>query len=283
MTSLMRKVHIHPLMWIVVAVCLLTGFFLHLLLVFLIIAIHEFGHVLAAKFFDWRIRKISFLPFGGVAEMDEHGNRPIKEEVFVVLAGPLQHVWLFAVAWLLSLAGWVPDHLYTLFFELNAAILLFNLLPVYPLDGGKILLLLLSWRKPYLFAFRWAILCSGFLLILLQAIVFLFFPFHLQAWALFAYLAWSLWRTWKEKRYAFMRFLLERHYGNKGEAASLKPLPALAGEPVLDVLERFQRNAKHIIYVTGERQFRLDENELLYAYFAEKRTNARLGDLLPID
>lgn len=82
-----------------------------------------------------------------------------------------------------------------------------------------------------------------------------------------------------------MRFLLERHYGNKGSAAFLKPLTVPAGEPIMNVLERFQRNAKHIIYVTegGEKRGRLDENELLYAYFSEKKTDSLLKDLLPVD
>ncbi|WP_225435083.1 M50 family metallopeptidase [Bacillus aerolatus] len=285
MSNLVKSVHIHPLLWGVTGVCVLTGSFLNLLLVFIVIAIHELGHVLAARAFGWRIRKIVFLPFGGVAEVDEHGNRPFKEELLVVLAGPAQHLWLFAGAWLVHAAGWLPDNIYETFWQMNAAILLFNLLPVYPLDGGKLLMLLFSAAKPFLAAFRLVIICSACLLVCLQAVVFVFFPFHLQAWALFIYLAWALWRTWKEKRYAFMRFLLERHYGNKGPAAELKPLTAVAGEPVMNVLERFQRNAKHIIYVTGEgeKQTRLDENELLYAYFSEKKTSACLRDLLPVD
>lgn len=285
MNKRMKNVHIHPLLWGVTGVCILTGTFLHLLLVFIVIAIHELGHVAAAHALGWRIKKIVFLPFGGVAEVDEHGNRPLKEELLVVLAGPIQHLWLFAAAWLAYTAGILPGSMYEAFWQINLAILLFNLLPVYPLDGGKLLMLFFSAARPFLAAFRLAIICSACLLFGLQAAVFLLFPFHLQAWALFLYLAWTLWRAWKEKRYAFMRFLLERHYGNKGSAAFLKPLTASAGESVMEVLERFQRNAKHVIYVTegGQKQGRLDENELLYAYFSEKKTNSRLKDLLPID
>ncbi|MFK2824522.1 M50 family metallopeptidase [Bacillus sp. B190/17] len=285
MNNWMKNVHVHPLLWGVTGVCVLTGTFLHLLLIFIVIAIHELGHVLAAHLLGWRVKKIIFLPFGGAAEVDEYGNRPLQEELLVVLAGPLQHLWMFAAAWLMHGGGFLPDQIYEAFLQINMAILLFNLLPIYPLDGGKLLMLLFSIAKPFLSAFRLVIICSACLLFCLQIIVFLFFPFHLQAWAIFIYLAWTLWRAWKEKRYSFMRFLLERHYGNKGSADFLKPLTAPAGEPVMNVLERFQRNAKHIIYVTdeGKQKGRLDENELLYAYFSEKKTDCCLQDLLPID
>ncbi|MEK4028657.1 M50 family metallopeptidase [Pseudobacillus sp. FSL P4-0506] len=285
MSKWMKHVHVHPLLWGVTGVCILTGTFLHLLLAFTVIVIHELGHILAAHLLGWRIRKVVLLPFGGVAEVDEHGNRPLKEELLVVLAGPLQHLWLFGIAWLAHEGGVLPASIYEAFWQINLAILLFNLLPVYPLDGGKLLMLSFSAARPFLSAFRLVIICSACLLFCLQMTAFLFFPFHLQAWTLFFYLAWTLWRAWKEKRYAFMRFLLERHYGNKGSAAFLKPLTVPAGEPIMNVLERFQRNAKHIIYVTegGEKRGRLDENELLYAYFSEKKTDSLLKDLLPVD
>ncbi|GLY10111.1 M50 family metallopeptidase [Pseudobacillus badius] len=285
MNKWMKNVHIHPLLWGVIGVCLLTGTFLPLLLAFTVIVVHESGHALAAHALGWRVKKVVLLPFGGVAEVDEHGNRPLREELLVVLAGPLQHLWLFAAAWLAHEGGFLSSGLYESFWDINMAILLFNLLPVYPLDGGKLLMLLFSAARPFLSAFRLVILCSACLLFCLQMTVFFFFPFHLQAWALFFYLGWTLWRAWKEKRYAFMRFLLERHYGNKGAAGFLKPLTAPSEEPVMNVLERFQRNAKHIVYVTegGEKQGRLDENELLYAYFSEKKTDSRLKDLLPVD
>ncbi|OCA92411.1 M50 family metallopeptidase [Pseudobacillus wudalianchiensis] len=285
MSKWAKNIHVHPLLWGVAGVCILTGTFLHLLLAFSVIVIHELGHVAAAHALGWRIKKVMLLPFGGVAEVDEYGNRPLREELIVVLAGPLQHLWLFAAAWLVHQGGILPDNIYEAFWQINATILLFNLLPVYPLDGGKLLMLLFSTVRPFLSAFRLVIICSACLLFCLQLLAFLFFPFHLQVWALFFYLAWTLWQAWKEKRYAFIRFLLERHYGNKGSAGFLKPLTAPAGEPVMNVLERFQRNAKHIIYVTegGEKQGRLDENELLYAYFSEKRTDSLLKDLLPID
>ena len=80
------------------ALAIMTAHFFELTMFLMIVLIHELGHAFAASFYSWRIKRISLLPFGGVAEMDEHGNRPLKEEAIVTLAGPLQHVWMIGVA-----------------------------------------------------------------------------------------------------------------------------------------------------------------------------------------
>ncbi|WP_338750417.1 M50 family metallopeptidase [Bacillus sp. FJAT-52991] len=285
MNNLLRKVHFHPLMWVMIAFSVVTGHFIDLFMIFLIIAIHELGHAWMALSFQWRIKRVVFLPFGGVAEVDEHGNRPAREELFVILAGPLQHIWLFIAAWLLLKAGWMPESLYRNFWQFNLAVLLFNLLPVYPLDGGKLLMLLVSLRRPFLLTIRLAIIFSAIWLVLLQLLLLLFLPFHFQAWLIIAYLIVALWREWKDKHYTFIRFLLERHYGQKDIAVKLKPLQVSSDTKIASVLEQFRRNTKHIVYVTenGKEIGRLDENEVLYAYFSEKRTGACLKELLPLD
>ncbi|MDP4157713.1 MAG: stage IV sporulation protein FB, partial [Bacillota bacterium] len=66
-STLIRHIHIHPLLWIVIAASIVTAHFLEVCLLLLIIFIHEMGHAAAASFFSWRIKKVSLLPFGGVA------------------------------------------------------------------------------------------------------------------------------------------------------------------------------------------------------------------------
>ena len=82
-------------------------------------------------------QKIQLLPFGGVAELEEHGNKSLKEELVVVIAGPIQHIWMMAIGYMLFEAGWLHAELYYFFMWNNIIILAFNLLPIWPLDGGK--------------------------------------------------------------------------------------------------------------------------------------------------
>ena len=105
------------------ALSIVTAHFIELSLFLLIVFIHELGHSLAASFFSWRVKRIVLLPFGGVAELDEHGNSPIREEAIVVLSGPLQHLWMMALALLFYQFSWIPEGLYSQFIEFNIMVL----------------------------------------------------------------------------------------------------------------------------------------------------------------
>ncbi|MEK4147162.1 M50 family metallopeptidase [Robertmurraya sp. FSL W8-0741] len=280
--SLFRKIYIHPLLWGVVAIAVMTAHFIELSLLLLIIFIHELGHAAAASFFSWRVKKISILPFGGVAEMDEHGNRPLKEEVIVTLAGPIQHLWLIAAALLLNKAGVMSEFIFTHFIQFNLMILMFNLLPIWPLDGGKFIFLWLSLRESFPKAFKLTLIISIIVVFVFTCFMLMIEPINLNLWIVVSYIIFTLRYEWKQSRYIFIRFLMERYYGKKNELRKLKPLIVEADELVIHVLERFQRGCKHPIIVEkdGNETGSLDENELLHAYFAEKQITAKIGDLL---
>jgi stage IV sporulation protein FB len=280
--ELLSKIHIHPLLWVVVALSVVTGHFYELLLLLIIIFTHELGHGAAASYFSWRIKKITLLPFGGVAEMDEHGNRPLREEAIVVLSGPIQHIWLVGVAYLLHQVGLMDDHLFSLFLQYNVMIFLFNLLPIWPLDGGKFIFLWLSIKKPFPLAFRQMLILSFFALLLFSGIILVTEPLNLNVWIIILFLLFSLYYEWKQRRYVFVRFLLERYYGKKDTFGTLIPLKVEEDELIIHVLERFQRGCKHPIIIENDGQEKrlLDENEVLHAYFADKLLMARMKDLL---
>lgn len=279
--KLIRLIHIHPLLWLVAAVAVATAHFLELSLMIAIIFIHEMGHAAAAAFFSWRVKQIVMLPFGGVAEMDEHGNRPLKEEAIVVAAGPLQHIWMIGAAYLFFYLTWIPENLYKLLFQYNMMILLFNLFPIWPLDGGKMIFLLLSLKKPFPWAHRMTLIISFLCLILFSLLIGLTAPYHLNVWVVIGFLFFSLYHEWKQRRYVFIRFLLERYYGKKAGPYSLKPIQAEEDELIIDVLQRFQRGFKHSIIIKGmgSEKAMLDENEVLHAYFSERMVAGRLSDL----
>jgi stage IV sporulation protein FB len=280
--ALVRKIHIHPLLWIVIFLAVATAHFIELSLLLLIIFIHEMGHGVAASIFSWRVKKISFLPFGGVAEMDEHGNRPLREEAIVTLAGPIQHVWLIAAGYLCYSFNIISTDLYELFFQYNLMVLVFNLLPIWPLDGGKLVFLLFSLKHSFPKAHHQTLVISIGSLVLFTITVLVISPLNLNVWIVIVFIILSLYTEWKQQPYVFMRFLLERYYGKKETFRTLKTIPADENQTILEVLSEFQRGKKHLIVVhqNGKETGTLDENELLHAYFAEKQTDAKMGDLL---
>jgi Zn-dependent protease len=116
------------------------------LTLFLIVLMHEFGHQLACRSVGGRTNNIVLWPFGGVAYVSPP-QRP-GAMLWSIVAGPLVNVALFPILsllwWLGYSAGWMQTmpNLYVyveMVWYINTILLVFNLLPVYPLDGGQIL------------------------------------------------------------------------------------------------------------------------------------------------
>ena len=71
-------------------------------MVFLIIIIHELGHLFMAKYYKWNFDKIVIYPFGGCTKFDEKINRPMKEELLILISGPSIQIILFLIIIVLS-------------------------------------------------------------------------------------------------------------------------------------------------------------------------------------
>ncbi|MBB5324561.1 stage IV sporulation protein FB [Anoxybacillus tepidamans] len=282
--SLLAKIHIHPLLWLMSGLAVMTAHFQQLFLLFFIVFVHELGHAVTALFFSWRIKQILLLPFGGVVEVEEHGNRPFYEELLVTLAGPVQHVWLVGAAFVLWENNVLTFDIWQIFFNYNVAIALINLLPIWPLDGGKLLFLLLTRYVPFSEAHEKMIIYSFGLLIVVVGVLVFVAPAQLDLWIIALFLFVSLWKEWKQRQYVVMRFLLERYYGKKGDYKKWRPITVEEAESVLTVLQKFYRGQKHSIIVVKNKKERaiLDENELLHAFFAEKQTNITIGNMIYI-
>jgi Zn-dependent protease len=119
---------------------------LEYLALFLIVLVHEFGHALACRQVGGRANQIVLWPLGGVAYVDPP-PRP-GATLWSIAAGPLVNVVLLPVLWIVvtlsrssGMASTSPD-LYALLRSvqlINKLLLIFNILPIYPLDGGQIL------------------------------------------------------------------------------------------------------------------------------------------------
>ncbi len=118
---------------------------LEYLTLFLIVLLHEFGHSLACRQVGGRANQIVLWPLGGVAYVDPP-PRP-GATLWSIAAGPLVNVALLPVLWVLLIVsrspGWpltMPDvhALLRSVFYIDLVLLIFNMLPIYPLDGGQI-------------------------------------------------------------------------------------------------------------------------------------------------
>lgn len=126
------------------------------LVVFGCVLLHEFGHVLMARHFGIRTRDITLLPIGGVARLESTGENP-RQELAIALAGPAVNAVIAALTFLVVLATGTPlgmsvnpetgeGAFWAWLLVANLFLLAFNLIPAFPMDGGRVLRALLSWR-----------------------------------------------------------------------------------------------------------------------------------------
>jgi stage IV sporulation protein FB len=116
----------------------LSGLGIKLLIAFSAVLWHELAHVVVAFHVGLPVREIEILPFGGVATIDRLNEAGTKNEIMIAAAGPTASLVLAAVLyWGMSFLEFRHE-LLSFCLEINLMLTLFNLLPAFPLDGGKI-------------------------------------------------------------------------------------------------------------------------------------------------
>ncbi|HUF62321.1 MAG TPA: site-2 protease family protein [Verrucomicrobiales bacterium] len=113
--------------------------------VFLCVILHELGHSLAARRFGIQTRHITLLPIGGVASLTGMPRRPLHELV-IALAGPAVNV---LIAVLLTPFAFLVGGIFLHLLIANLILVLFNLIPAFPMDGGRVFRALLAMKLAY--------------------------------------------------------------------------------------------------------------------------------------
>ena len=138
------KFKIHPLFYLLGVYYAFTGKIFVFVICTLVALIHELGHSFTAERLGYRLDKIVLMPFGAVITGNIKGLN-VKEQIKVALSGPLVNLYLsigfYALWWLFPLTYTVTSSIV----DVSNQMLLMNLLPFFPLDGGRVLLAVIAY------------------------------------------------------------------------------------------------------------------------------------------
>ena len=193
--------------YILLLLSFLSGYYKEMSIIFLILIVHELGHFFLMRVFKIEVNKIIIYPYGGMIKSNILINTNSIKILLISLGGILNQILLFILINLLYKLGLISDNLYTIFNYSNTSIIAFNLLPIYPLDGYKILNstleLFLSFKN------------SLFISLIINIISLIFFIIYLYLYKINNYiiiifLLTTLFKYLKEIKYIFNKFYIER-------------------------------------------------------------------------
>ncbi len=238
---------IHILYYIVGLFCFLLGYFKDFIWISLLIIVHECGHITGAILQNWKIEKVIILPFGGMTILKEYLNRPVYQEWWIVLLGPLYQM-LF---WCLLHGLHFTNPTFTMYHFL---LLFFNLIPIIPLDGFKILQLLLERFFSYMHAKYIGLSISIMLLFFLG--IYTIMCKNILLGIILIFLIKENWKFYHMIPYQIDKFILERYLYN----FHFPKIQKIKGTH----LKKMKRGYMHLFYIQGEWK---NEKEILKNYY----------------
>lgn len=227
--NIFKKIQIDSFFYLFMLISCLTASFKNFFFFLSIIIIHELGHVFMGLILGWELDKICLYPYGGITKFNVDINKRLSEELLVLLGGSLFQIIYFLIGYFLYNSNYFNYY--------NLSILVFNLLPIYPLDGGRILNIFIS----YFFSFRKSYYISIFLSIIIS-LLFIYFliinNYTFNIILMFIIVISKIIIEYKKRNYYFNKFLLERYINNY----SFKKIKTISS------IKKMMRDKRHIIF-----------------------------------
>ncbi len=207
MTNIFPKFKINAITYLLFLTFVLTGHIKNIILIFLIVIVHELGHIFFLKLFKYEIESVEIFPFGGFTKSYKYINTPIKQDMFIYIGGVLFQFFLLVIFYFLEQNFFISNQTYNLFKTYNLSILVFNLLPIRPLDGGELFKLILEsfcsyYKAQKIINFMSIVFLGIFLLINIK--------FNLNNYVIISFLLVKIYNLIKEEKVYLNKFFLER-------------------------------------------------------------------------
>ncbi|TCO79975.1 M50 family metallopeptidase [Marinisporobacter balticus] len=281
-------IKVNGLLGIIFFIFFIFGYVEDLLISFIVVLLHEGAHVFTAKLLGYNIDNIEIFPFGGVARIEETIATNPQHEIMIAVSGPILNLIIVFMSYYLMGIFLFSSEQFIFFVHVNLVIGIFNLFPIVPLDGGRIVRAYLA----YFWGFKRGTKIVVILSKILSCLLFLWGCYGMQynklniyfsCLAIFLYIA-----AHKEKKMAAFIFIKEitqkkQHLLENG-VLSTRYLTAVKSTAIKDIMNQFIPRKYHIITVMDTRCnviAVLTENEVLNG-MVTYGLNASLEKLLKI-
>ena len=234
MKNILNKIEFHYTYIIMAFGLVITGHFVNLIIFTSLIIIHEMGHIIISKILSYKIDKVIIYPYGGFVKLNTRINTKIENDLLVAISGIIMQSIYFGIIFFLYRNGIVREYIYSLFLLYHKSMLIFNLLPIYPLDGAKIVNLILS----KYFSFN----IANYISIVISLI---------------GVLMKNIYKFYKDISYIYNRFILERYLFKFNYKKKV----------IIKNKEKMYKNRVHIFNDNGKL---MNEKEYISTFFEKK-------------
>lgn len=226
--------------YIVLAISILIGKFKMFLFLTLLTIFHELGHIITGLLLNQKIEKVILLPIGCLTIFNKKVNSNSMIDFIITVMGPIFQIVLFF---------FIKQDIYL---KYNLYLLFFNLLPIYPLDGYKLLNIFLYDIMPFKLVNSFSLYLSMIILFLM----FLYRPTSIIIYIVFIVFFIQIIKELKNNKYIFNKFLFERYLYN----IKYKNSKLIKG----DKLAKMYKNKSHIFLMKNKL---IKEDEILGKMF----------------
>ena len=143
------NIKIHDSTYIFILIAFLSGYFEYIYILLLMITVHEIGHLLFGYILGIKSSQIIIYPFGGITKFNNDLNISITKELFLLLGGISFQILFYFLILFMHNNSLITTHVFELINRIHILLISVNFLPILPLDGGKLINLILDYIFPY--------------------------------------------------------------------------------------------------------------------------------------
>ena len=209
MKTILNKWEFHYTFLILAFSLILTGYFANLLVFTSLIVIHELGHLCSSLILGFKVDKVIIYPYGGMIKYNDLINKNINDELLLAISGIIFQSFYYVIIGYLYQLGYIREYIFDLFTLYHYSMLFFNLLPIYPLDGSKIVNLVMCKYLSFYKANIVMLIIS--LLTIIGIIIFNIYHFNYSYIMMIGVIMQNLYTYYKNLHYLFYKFMLEKY------------------------------------------------------------------------